>query len=833
MDNSSCVETPAAPDWLLKLEDRREKLKQSKLGHEAGAGSKCNECGDKCPGLDLHFWRKVCRNCKCRKDQHMCGDDNFSGWAQFEILGQIRSKPAFIKIKALASQPLHLDWVPPNTKPDIVSDYMEKLGSAKIPVAGSYAAVKRKQQLEYQVPPHDLDAALCDNLTDGETKQLQQYVQKIRENCVGQGNVVRIGVLNQGFVTHMPQAVASQSEDLSSHKHFQHILAEVPDCDVILSELLASDKLKNAIANESPSILKNHLIVFQTPICETSADFENEPLISAQTKQKLSGLNKSAVCSLVKNGAIYDKVLAALQDKNIEVSYDPRLNPIKNFRKEYLQNPAFKNEMNAICSKLEEPNQNTAKLNNLFNSPLPLKCPVQTRISAQMRQDTPLRKVKFGGVSPVINYCDLPDYVDYEKDPIFAKIINATPLKVLLESNRVGKSMVPMVISQSPLIPNFSNESALSLPTKNKLSAIGVDKTAVQSVFLNAPYYERLFNVLDEKDIVYNDCELLMPLHQLHQLLHTDPKLYGEVRNFIENMPFGKQIAYGNQTNSFRDALKASGSNDSGFDSKSTTPQGSIINSPDNEINANSGIFKSIPGIEDMNMYPTVEAGVTLPNMLQNMHLSKNFPDNEIGLNQTQVPEMKCRDCDEAIKFGDVAVKAARAGREIAWHPNCFKCYTCRELLADLVYFFHGGQVYCGRDLAIKLKIPRCKACDELIFTKEYTAAENSTYHIKHFCCYQCDKPLAGEQYVPDDKTNMPICLECYKAYFAVVCESCQKAIGATEKGVGWKNDLRWHEQCFKCANVNCGKSLLGARFVASQDKPFCSPNCLKACISN
>lgn len=50
--------------------------------------------GDKCPGLDLHFWRKVCRNCKCRKDQHSCTDDDLSGWAQFEILGQIRSKPA-------------------------------------------------------------------------------------------------------------------------------------------------------------------------------------------------------------------------------------------------------------------------------------------------------------------------------------------------------------------------------------------------------------------------------------------------------------------------------------------------------------------------------------------------------------------------------------------------------------------------------------------------------------------------------------------------------------------------------------------------------------------
>lgn len=35
MNNSqSCVETPAEPEWLSKLENRREKLKQTKLGHE-------------------------------------------------------------------------------------------------------------------------------------------------------------------------------------------------------------------------------------------------------------------------------------------------------------------------------------------------------------------------------------------------------------------------------------------------------------------------------------------------------------------------------------------------------------------------------------------------------------------------------------------------------------------------------------------------------------------------------------------------------------------------------------------------------------------------------
>lgn len=93
MNKSSSIEVSEVPEWLVTLESRREKLTKARLlAHEIGAGASCKNC-EKCPGLDLHFWRKVCRNCKCRKEQHNCPDD-LTGWAQFEILGQIRSQSA-------------------------------------------------------------------------------------------------------------------------------------------------------------------------------------------------------------------------------------------------------------------------------------------------------------------------------------------------------------------------------------------------------------------------------------------------------------------------------------------------------------------------------------------------------------------------------------------------------------------------------------------------------------------------------------------------------------------------------------------------------------------
>lgn len=87
-------ELDAAPalGWLAELESRKENVR-GKLAHEFGAGAPCNNC-DRCTGLDLHFWRKACRICKCRGDQHDCKDDDIAGFMQFEILGQKRSSPA-------------------------------------------------------------------------------------------------------------------------------------------------------------------------------------------------------------------------------------------------------------------------------------------------------------------------------------------------------------------------------------------------------------------------------------------------------------------------------------------------------------------------------------------------------------------------------------------------------------------------------------------------------------------------------------------------------------------------------------------------------------------
>lgn len=65
------------------------------------------------------------------------------------------------------------------------------------------------------------------------------------------------------------------------------------------------------------------------------------------------------------------------------------------------------------------------------------------------------------------------------------------------------------------------------------------------------------------------------------------------------------------------------------------------------------------------------------------------------------------------MKKGEPAVYAERSGYDKLWHPACFVCCTCTELLVDMIYFWKKGQLYCGRHYGDSEK-PRCAGCDEV-----------------------------------------------------------------------------------------------------------------------
>jgi len=47
-----------------------------------------------------------------------------------------------------------------------------------------------------------------------------------------------------------------------------------------------------------------------------------------------------------------------------------------------------------------------------------------------------------------------------------------------------------------------------------------------------------------------------------------------------------------------------------------------------------------------------------------------------------------CQQCGDLMKGGDIVVVAGRAESGVCWHPRCFTCSECKELLVDLFYFY-------------------------------------------------------------------------------------------------------------------------------------------------
>jgi hypothetical protein len=47
------------------------------------------------------------------------------------------------------------------------------------------------------------------------------------------------------------------------------------------------------------------------------------------------------------------------------------------------------------------------------------------------------------------------------------------------------------------------------------------------------------------------------------------------------------------------------------------------------------------------------------------------------GSPQLEEYHLDCHKCNKALVAGEVAVLAERAGKQAAWHPQCFVCCTC------------------------------------------------------------------------------------------------------------------------------------------------------------
>jgi len=112
-----------------------------------------------------------------------------------------------------------------------------------------------------------------------------------------------------------------------------------------------------------------------------------------------------------------------------------------------------------------------------------------------------------------------------------------------------------------------------------------------------------------------------------------------------------------------------------------------------------------------------------------------------------------CAGCDQVIE-GEL-VNAIEA----TWHPNCFACVTCKQPLQDSFFPAGDGTAYCEKHYYDAQGL-LCRECEKPILVGKCVNFGTFKYHIEHFKCSFCKKPLAGLKY--NRYQDKPFCTPCH-----------------------------------------------------------------------
>lgn len=740
------IDVSDRPKWLLELENRKRK---PRLAHEAGAGAPCVVCKATCPGLDLHFWRKICKNCKCSKDDHDVDDEDFP---QFELLfgpsKKFKMKPILLHINGGKGQAEEaFEWVPPDTTKELAADYMKALSVGKMPIKGTPGAILRRQLLQKQLPLHDIDYKTCDKLSDQERKEFENYLENIKK-YVGQGTVTKI-------------------------------LSARPYNPSLLTPVNAADMQQSCPANK-PNNVPSNVIQLRTPssfVPKNSYKKDihpnaNDYTIPLETSDKVPVFEK------------YDKIS---NNSEIAKSESIKNNPLN---KMSTDSKAIGNTQNIITNVSPNPSEcyRDAHIDTLKN-------PSTGLLHSQTIERNP------DAAAAMISDTLLAPRTQLYTNDIIGSTLDEKGLRYIREKLTNKYSMQENQTHQPHDTPNFARSlDSTGSHKKDSLESritnpSGVSIPSQQKYPTTEPIAAEIEILRPNSDIIQSD-----PLNSPTHALTRTPRhaLNTEIlRSNTANTP-------STPTSSSQSQLQPLSNNHQAMLNSVTTPA-TVIYSEKLE----NQIFP----------HEMVNAAKELGQFSPHTNLETAVKELTIDVNKPQ----KCHKCEEEIRVGDVAIITEKA-KNAAWHPGCFTCSTCNELLVDLVYFYYKNKLYCGRDLATLLGIPRCFACDELIFVREYTVAEGHNYHVNHFCCWDCDVPLAGKQYITEN--DRPLCLLCYQKSYAKTCNMCEKVIAADQQGVAVK-DLNFHATgaCFCC--YICNKNLLNGKFAVKEKRIFCSKECI------
>ncbi|KAK7033051.1 flap endonuclease 1 [Favolaschia claudopus] len=189
----------------------------------------------------------------------------------------------------------------------------------------------------------------------------------------------------------------------------------------------------------------------------------------------------------------------------------------------------------------------------------------------------------------------------------------------------------------------------------------------------------------------------------------------------------------------------------------------------------------------------------------------------------------------------------------LRWHPECFKCSVCNELLEHVSSYERDGRAYCHLDYHENFA-PRCYSCKTAIVEERFISLDDPqlgrrTYHEQHFFCAECGDPFLppslptskGEiafsgdgAFVSDDVgftvfRGHPYCEACHVRLRLPKCKKCKRSIRDADEAVEALGG-KWCWGCFTCAG--CDKPFDDPSFFERDGKPWCEP-CFSIILRN
>lgn len=151
-------------------------------------------------------------------------------------------------------------------------------------------------------------------------------------------------------------------------------------------------------------------------------------------------------------------------------------------------------------------------------------------------------------------------------------------------------------------------------------------------------------------------------------------------------------------------------------------------------------------------------------------------PQSQAQFTQPRTGGLICGGCGGAIIGRIVSAMGQR------YHPACFKCTVCNELLEHVSSYEHEGRPYChldyhevrprsiffsklGTDVTSYQNFaPRCYSCKTAIIEEQFISLDDPAlgkraYHTQHFFCSECGDPfLTPSGGLPTDSKGMHRC---------------------------------------------------------------------------